>query len=124
MSVNVRSVGLYVGDQDRAKAFWTEQMGFELLVDTPMGDGEGAPRWIEVKPPNDNTILVLFTPEGSESHIGSFSNVIFNAEDIQATYEELQNRGVEFTEPPSQQIWGWWAMFKDPDGNTYGLGQH
>ena len=40
----VRSVGIYVGDQDRAKAFWTETMGFEAIQDTPMGQGDGAPR--------------------------------------------------------------------------------
>src|SRR3712207_1005464 len=50
MISGVRSVGIYVGDQDRAKTFWTETMGFELLGDTPMGQGEGAPRWIEVAP--------------------------------------------------------------------------
>lgn len=99
-------------------------MGFQAIVDTPMGEGQGAPRWIEVKADNDDVVLVLFTPEGSESHVGTFSNVIFDCEDIQETYKELKARGVEFIEPPSEQIWGWWAMFKDPDGNTYGIGQH
>jgi hypothetical protein len=32
-------------------------------------------------------------------------------------------RGVEFAEEPSRQFWGWWAVFRDPDGNSYGLGQ-
>jgi hypothetical protein len=30
---------------------------------------------------------------------------------------------VEFPDPPHKEFWGWWAMFKDPDGNSYGLGQ-
>lgn len=116
----VRSVGIYAGDQDRAKAFWTETIGFELLTDAPMGS-EG--RWIEVTPPDKNVILVLFTPEGARSQIGTFSNVMFTCDDIKQTHTELSERGVEFTEAPREEFWGWWAMFKDPDGNTYGLGQ-
>jgi lactoylglutathione lyase len=116
----VRSVGIYVGDQDRAKAFWTEQMGFELLQDSPFGEGE---RWIEVQPPDKGAILVLYTPPEAKDMVGTFSNVLFHSDDINKTYEELTERRVEFVEKPSQQFWGWWAVFKDPDGNTYGLGQ-
>ncbi len=119
----VRSVGLNIGDQDRAKEFWTNTMGFELIQDTPMGEGSSAPRWIEVAPPDRNVILVLFTPDESGSQVGTFSNVIFTCDDIQKTYEELTGRGVEFAEAPTKQFWGWWAVFKDPDGNSYGLGQ-
>jgi catechol 2,3-dioxygenase-like lactoylglutathione lyase family enzyme len=123
MLTAVRSVGVYAGDQERSKRFFTETLGFKLLQDTPMGDGPGAPRWIEVAPPDRNVILVLFTPEGDQDRIGTFSNVLFECDDIQVTHKELAARGVEFTEEPSKQFWGWWAVFKDPDGNTYGLGQ-
>ncbi|HEV8526461.1 MAG TPA: VOC family protein, partial [Actinomycetes bacterium] len=61
---SVRSVGIYVGDQDRAKKFFTDTLGFELLQDTPMGEGPGAARWIEVAPPDRGVILVLFTADG------------------------------------------------------------
>ena len=125
MITGARSVGIYVGDQERAKRFWTETIGFELLLDSPLdpsATGPG-PRWIEVAPPDRNIILVLFTPDEQQQLIGTFSNVLFTADDIQRTYEELTAKGVEFTEAPSKQFWGWWAMFKDPDGNTYGLGQ-
>jgi lactoylglutathione lyase len=123
MLTAVRSVGIYVGDQDRAKKFYTETLGFDLVQDTPMGDGAGAPRWIEVAPPDRNVLLVLFTPPGSEDRVGTFSNLLFECDDIQVTHKELAGRGVEFTEEPNRQFWGWWAVFKDPDGNTYGLGQ-
>jgi predicted enzyme related to lactoylglutathione lyase len=51
------------------------------------------------------------------------SSVLFDCDDIHKTYEELRAKGVEFAEAPTQQFWGWWTVFKDPDGNTYGLGQ-
>ena len=123
MLTAVRSVGIYVGDQDRAKEFFTKTLGFELVQDTPMGDGPGAARWIEVAPPDRNVILVLFTPQVDQGRVGTFSNVLFECDDIQATHRQLAGRGVEFTEEPSRQFWGWWAVFKDPDGNSYGLGQ-
>ena len=119
----VRSVGIYVGDQDRAKAFWTEKMGFEAVQDVPMGQGEGAPRWIEVAPPDRQVILVLFTTDEQKVRIGSFSNVLFHCDDVEQTHRELTERGVEFAEAPRKEFWGWWAVFKDVDGNTYGLGQ-
>ena len=123
MLAAVRSAGVYVGDQDRAKRFFTETLGFELLQDVPMGEGPQAARWIEVAPPERNVVLVLFTPDDQQDRVGTFSNILFTCDDIQATHEELRTRGVEFVDPPSRQPWGWWASFKDPDGNTYGLGQ-
>lgn len=123
MLTGVRSVGIYVGDQDRAKEFFTASLGFDLIQDTPMGAEAGAARWIEVAPPDKRVILVLFAPDDQSDRIGSFSNVLFTCDDIQSTYEELQAKGVEFSEAPSRQFWGWWAVFKDPDGNSYGLGQ-
>lgn len=119
----VRSVGIYVGNQDRAKAFFTEKLGFELIQDMPMGQGEGAPRWIEVAPPDRNVILVLFTPNEQQDRVGTFSNVLFTCDNVEKTYEELSAKGVVFVDKPRREFWGWWASFQDPDGNTYGLGQ-
>ena len=123
MISGVRSVSIYVGDQDRARRFFTESMGFELIGDTPMGAEPDAPRWIEVAPPERNVILVLYTTDDQKDRIGTFSNVLFHCDDIQQTYADLQAKGVEFAEAPTQQFWGWWAVFKDPDDNSYGLGQ-
>lgn len=44
----VQIVGVYVSDQDRALAFFTETLGFELVADNPFGDGQ---RWLQVRPP-------------------------------------------------------------------------
>jgi len=123
MITGVRSVGIYVRDQDQAKKFYTETLGFELLQDTPMGDGPDAARWIEVAPPDRSVLLVLFTPPGQEDRVGTFSNILFACDDVPGTHQELTARGVQFVDEPRQEFWGWWASFQDPDGNTYGLGQ-
>ncbi len=112
------TVGVYVGDQARALDFYVNKLGFEKRLDEPMGPEA---RWIEVAPIGAETRLVLFTPPGIEDRIGTFANVVFECDEIQATYEELRGRGVEFSEEPSERPWGMWAEFKDVDGNGFGL---
>lgn len=119
MITKASTVGIYVSDQDRALGFYTNTLGLEKRADEPMGDGSA--RWIEVAPKGAETRLVLFTPPGQEDRIGTFSNVVLECDDIRATHEELRARGVAFTEEPSEQPWGLWAQFKDPDGNEFGL---
>jgi predicted enzyme related to lactoylglutathione lyase len=90
----------------------------------------GQSRWIQLAPKGAQTSLVLMMPtpdmppeiyERSKAAIGGFTNFIFEVDDLQATYEQLSARGVEFVDKPTQQAWGWWATIKDLDGNTIGL---
>ena len=112
------TAGIYVSDQDRALDFYVNKLGFEKLLDEPMGDDA---RWIEVAPAGAQTHLVLYTPPGQEDRIGTFSNVVFACEDMESTHAELSSRGVEFSEEPAMQPWGKWAQFTDADGNEFGL---
>ncbi len=124
MIASVRSAGIPVRDQQRALYFYTRTLGFELVTDQPMGPEPGAPRWIEVRPKGSSTILVLFTAPGQEHLIGTFSNILFDCDDINATYDELSAKGVEFPTKPKVESWGgWWATFKDSEGNEFGMGQ-
>jgi predicted enzyme related to lactoylglutathione lyase len=127
MITRSRAVNIYVTDQDRALAFYRDLLGFEVLMDMPMGDmgppGHEDKRWIAVRPAGAETRFILYTPPGMERRVGGFSNVMFDCDDIQATFAELKGKGVEFTEEPAQQGWGWWAQFRDPDGNEFGLAQ-
>jgi predicted enzyme related to lactoylglutathione lyase len=121
-------VGIYVSNQDRALEFYRDKLGFEVRMDMPMGDmapeGQAAGlRWIDVVPPGAETSFTLYTPPGMENRVGGFSNIVFDTDDIQKTFAELTERGVEFTTEPKMEGWGWWAQFKDPDGNEFGLGQ-
>ena len=117
-------VNIPVSDQDRALQFYVETLGFELVGDTPMGPDEGAPRWIQVAPPEGQTHLVLYTPEGSEDLVGRFSPVWLQTDDLDATYAALRAKGVEFPTEPQQADWDpsmRWAQLRDPDGNVFGL---
>jgi lactoylglutathione lyase len=120
--ISIDKVTLNVRDQDAAKAFWVETMGFELVQDQPMGE-PGGPRWIEVRPPGTTVTLVLFSPEFEPGRVGQLGNLLFTCEDIRTEHAELSARGVDFPDAPVQQDWGWWATFRDNEGNLYGLGQ-
>lgn len=114
----IKFVSLPVVDQDRSLAFFTENLGFRVSTDQPF---DGKQRWIELRIPNAETRLVLFTMHGHEDRIGTASGIVFLADDVEATYRHLSSKGVEFVQKPVTQGWGTSAIFKDPDGNTFVL---
>ena len=111
----VSTVMVPVADQDRAIAFYTEKLGFELRADTPFGRGD---RWVEVAPAGAATTVALVTPmEGEE--VGVESRIAFQSTDIDADYEAMKAAGVDVDEevmrmgdpvPPM-------FFFRDADGN-------
>lgn len=124
MITGVSKVVIEVQDQHRAKAFWTETMGFELVQDAPYGEE----RWIEVRSPDRTIDLVLELraaepndPEVPE-HLPT-SNVMFRSDDLAATFRELRARGVVFPQPPVEMPFGSWSMFDDTEGNRFALEQ-
>jgi predicted enzyme related to lactoylglutathione lyase len=119
MITHVKFISIPTRDQDRALAFWTEKVGLRLMTDQPFSDTQ---RWIELKIADSDTGLVLFTPEGHEDRIGGFVNTSLACDDVQATWRQMSERGVEFVSPPQKQPWGEFAIFKDPDGNQFVLG--
>jgi catechol 2,3-dioxygenase-like lactoylglutathione lyase family enzyme len=119
MIKKLKFVGIPTANQDRALAFWTEKLGLTVATDQPMGDGK---RWIELSIPGAETGVVLFTPEGHEDRIGTFFNGSFGCDDVEYTYRQLKERGVEFDKEPQKQPWGTFAIFRDPDGNSFVLG--
>lgn len=114
----VKFVSIPVRNQDAALEFYTKKVGFTIGTDQPFNDKQ---RWIELKIPGAETGVVLFTPEGHENRIGTFSGVSFVTDSVERTYDELQKRGVEFIGPPQKAPWGAFAIFHDPEGNQFVL---
>ena len=118
MISHIKFVSVPVRDQNRALDFYTEKLGFTIITDQPFNEKQ---RWIELRIPKAETRLVLFTPEGQEDRVGTFSPLVFASADVEKTYEELKARGVEFEGPPEKQPWGTFAKFKDSEGNQFVL---
>ena len=112
-------VSIPVSDQDRARDFYVDTLGFELLADTPMGPGM---RWVQVRPPDSATSLTLVTWFESMSP-GSNRGLVVECDDIDGTYGDLGARGVPFDGPIETAPWGRFATFTDPDGNGIVLQQ-
>jgi lactoylglutathione lyase len=116
----VHQVKIEVEDQDRALAFWTKALGFEVAQDAPYGEG----RWLEVRTPDGAVTVVLGQRSGERPKAPRAlptSNVWFYCDDLARTYDELKARGVEFPLPPIEQPFGWWSMFEDTEGNRFAL---
>ena len=119
-SLQVESVSVPVSDQEQAKEFYVDTLGFELLVDNSWREGM---RWIEVAPEGSATSLMLVN--WLDPLLSSMYRVITVAtDDIQAIHEELVAKGVSFDLPPTETLNGAQAMFRDPDGNTLVLWEH
>jgi predicted enzyme related to lactoylglutathione lyase len=122
-------VTIVVRDYDEALAFYTEKLGFTKISDQVFGPGI---RWITVAPAGQSSPqITLQKPEAAmhgEAHakqmlelVGKNPTWSFNTDDCRKTYEELKGRGVHFSQPPTEQMWGVEALFQDLYGNTFSL---
>jgi uncharacterized glyoxalase superfamily protein PhnB len=110
-------VSVPVSDQQQAKSFYTETLGFELLADSPFGEGQ---RWIQVGPKGTATSITLVT-WFETMPAGSTKGIVLECDDLDGTYRELAARGVQFDGPVQDAPWGRFATFDDPDGNGWVL---
>lgn len=117
--LRIQVVSIPVSDQDRAKAFYLEKLGFEEVSDAPYRDGM---RWVEVRPPGSPTSFTLVTWFPSMP-AGSLQGVVIDTPDVQAAYAELMGRGLVFAHEPRQEFWGTFTSFSDPDGNGFVLAE-
>jgi len=118
MISHIKFVTVPVRDQNRALDFYTEKLGFTIITDQPFDEKQ---RWIELRIPKAESRVVLFTQEGQEDRVGTFSPLVFACADVEKTYEELKTRGVAFDGPPEKQPWGTFVKFSDSEGNQFVL---
>jgi catechol 2,3-dioxygenase-like lactoylglutathione lyase family enzyme len=123
MHMRLELVPIPVSDVDRAKAFYTEQVGFNADLDERFGD---TLRVVQLTPPGSACSIaigvgVVDTPPGS------VKGLHLVVDDIHAARAELLSRGVEVSEVEAMSAPGKptvsYAYFKDPDGNSWALQQ-
>ncbi len=118
MDWKIELVGIPVSDVERAKTFYTEQVGFVLDHDHQVSDDL---RFIQLTPPGSACSItigvgVIDTPPGS------VQGVQMVVSDIQAAHDELASRGVEVSDVQHFD-WGDFVFFSDPDGNGWAVQQ-
>jgi catechol 2,3-dioxygenase-like lactoylglutathione lyase family enzyme len=106
---------VYVADQERARRFYVELLGFaELAKDENYEPGLS---WIEVAPPGQEAVALALLQPGQlgEGHSG----IAFVAHNVQSTYETLTELGVRFEWEPVDRKWGTDAQFLDENNNKF-----
>ena len=133
--IEIGNAQFWVHDQDEALAFYTDKVGFEVRADVTMG--EWGFRWLAVGPPGGTGAGLVLMPipgppmldEESRAQLeelvakGGGGTLFLTTDDCQASYDELVERGVPFTEPPTPQPYGIDCGFRDPSGNSIRLTQ-
>ncbi len=127
---------LWVHDQDAALAFYTDKLGWEVRADVTLAE-VGNFRWLTVGPAGQPDVGVVLnaipgppvmdveTAEQLQNLMakGYAGTVLLTSDDVQASYEELTARGVEFVEPPEDRPYGIDSAFRDPSGSFVRLMQ-
>ena len=120
--MRITLTGVFVSDQDKARSFYTETLGFVKKHDLPVGEF----KWLTVVSPDDpdGTELLLEpneNPVAQEYQKGIFDQGIpaasFDVTDIHAEYEKLKSLGVAFTMEPTEVGNVTIAVFDDTCGN-------
>jgi predicted enzyme related to lactoylglutathione lyase len=114
----IELVAIPVADVDRAKAFYTEQAGFNADHDHTVSDEV---RFVQLTPPGSACSIALGTGI-VDTPPGSVQGMQMVVSDVRAAHAELAERGVDVSEVQDFP-WGSFVFFKDPDGNGWAVQQ-
>ena len=118
-------IALVIDDYDRAIAFYTRQLNFDLIEDTLISETK---RWVVVAPKGSSQCKILLAKAANEeqkSRIGNQTGgrvfLFLYTDNFERDYAELKLKGVEFVREPVKENYGRVAVFKDLYGNLWDL---
>ncbi|MCP2277653.1 Catechol 2,3-dioxygenase [Nocardia amikacinitolerans] len=124
---NISLVTVYVTDQDEAKRWYIDKLGFVETGDVTMG--ENGFRWVTIAHPDHlelEVTLMIPGPPLDENMAEAVRRALANGthgalglrtENCQKAFEELTAKGVEFIQPPAERPYGTEAIIRDNSGN-------
>lgn len=110
--LRVAIVSVPVADQDRARDFYRDKLGFKVEAEAPMGPER---RWIQLIGPGGSSAITLVTWFESMP-AGSLRGLVIDTGDIESEHARLRAAGVAIEEIKSEP-WGRYAMLRDTEGN-------
>jgi catechol 2,3-dioxygenase-like lactoylglutathione lyase family enzyme len=123
--LNITQVGrvcVTVKDTNRAIDFYVGKLGFEKVVDVPMGPDM---RWVEVALPGAPTTIALAPPPPGRDAGGAETGIILDTTDVDGDHTRLKDEGVDvdeevsrFGDPVPPMFW-----LRDPDRNSLAIVQ-
>ena len=118
MISNIATAAVYVENQNEDLEFWTEKVGFVVHREKRMS---AEASWIEVGPKGARSCLVIFPKTMMANWSERKPSIVFDCDSVKDTYTEMNARGVIFSQTPQAMGWGTFAIFTDPEGNSFGL---
>ena len=118
MEMKLELVIMPVTDVDRAKAFYTEKIGFHADHDQTVSDEI---RFVQLTPPG-SACSIAFGKGLTDMAPGTVRGMLMVVPDIETAHKELTARGAEVS-PIDDQPWGRFVYFSDPDGNAWSVQQ-
>ncbi|MGH6993858.1 MAG: VOC family protein [Caulobacteraceae bacterium] len=117
MAPSVVHVTIFGRDLERMLGFYRDILGLKVRSQ------DGAFHYALLDGGSVRLGLSAVEPDPARGlHVGGLTGIGFGVDDIDAAYEALTAKGVEFTMAPKRQPWGgYMAMFSDPDGNVFYL---
>lgn len=110
----IEMVSVPVSNQEEAKQFYTDKLGFNLIFEGQTPDGG---KWVQLGLPNDNTSITLGSGQ-MFSPVGSLKGLMISTDDIEKDVEQLKAKGVNVADIqnfPHGRI----TFLSDPDGNQW-----
>lgn len=130
MISNISLITTYCLDQDKARDFYVNTLGFEARTDIMMGEGF---RWVTVGHPSQPELEITLMKPGPpldddtaafvrrQLEKGQMGGLGLRVDDCRKTYEELSAKGVTFLQEPSERPYGVEAVMRDNTGNWFVL---
>jgi len=125
MKQYIAHIALVVDDYDDAIAFYTQQIGFELIEDTKLSEEK---RWVLVKPKGATETAILLAKAANieqESRIGNQTGgrvfMFLYTDNFWRDYHRMLEKGVEFVREPKEEVYATVAVFADLYGNQWDL---
>jgi catechol 2,3-dioxygenase-like lactoylglutathione lyase family enzyme len=110
----IEIVSIPVADQQRAKAFYVDKLGFTVEMERLNAFGPGK-SWITLKPAGGGVMITL-TTWFEHMPAGTLRGMVLGVDDADAEYERLRNSGVDI-DPPKDESWGRFCTMRDSEGN-------
>ena len=125
MKQKIANVTIVVKDYDEAIQFYTQKLGFELLLDVRL---DAAKRWVLVAPPKSKGSALLLAKADTEQQEKSVGNqtggrvsFFLHTDDFWRDYKHMTTMGVVFKEKPREEVYGTVSVFEDLYGNLWDL---
>lgn len=125
MKRRISTISVVVRDYDEAIEFYTQQMGFVLVEDTPLTEGK---RWVVVAPSTGSSpglLLARAATSDQTAHVGNQTGgrvfLFLETDDFARDHAAMKKNGIEFLEEPREESYATVAQFRDPYGNKWDL---